>query len=120
MANVAKTMLRFLKRSGHDVTIADNVGQTHPATLTRIEESVSVRDDGSFTFGYCKSCNWAGSARRARGSARRDAIAHLPDCPGKGKVRIGVSEDSLIVSGYGRRYPRARSRRRWTTDSRRE
>lgn len=99
MANVAKTMLRFLKRSGHDVTIADNVGQTHHATLTRIEESVSVRDDGSFTFGYCKSCDWAGSARRARGKARRDAIAHMPDCPGKGKVRIGVSEDSLIVSG---------------------
>jgi len=53
MANVAKTMLRFLKRSGHDVTIADNFGQTHHATLIRIEESVSVRDDGSFTFGYC-------------------------------------------------------------------
>ena len=99
MANVAKTMLEFLKRSGHDVTIADNVGQTHHATLTRIEESVSVRDDGSFTFGYCKSCNWAGPARRARGKARKDAMAHLPECPGKGKVRIGVSEDSLIVSG---------------------
>ena len=69
MANVAKTMLRFLKRSGHDVTIADDVGQTHHATLTRIEELVSVRDDGSFTFGYCKSCDWAGPARRARGKA---------------------------------------------------
>src|SRR5450631_2359354 len=61
MANVHKTMLRFLKRSGHDITIADNVGQTHHATLTRIEESVFVREEGSFTFGYCKSCNWAGS-----------------------------------------------------------
>ena len=99
MASVDKTMLRFLKRSGHDVTIADNVGQTHHATLTRIEESASVREDGSFTFGYCKSCNWAGSVRRARGKARRDAIAHLPECPGKGNVRIGVSKDSLIVSG---------------------
>ena len=99
MANVAKTMLEFLKRTGHDVTIADNVGQTHPATLTRIEESVSVREGGSFTFGYCKSCNWTGSARRSRGNARSDAIAHLPECPGRGKVRIGLSEDSLIVSG---------------------
>lgn len=98
IANVAKTMMRLLKRSGHDVTIADNVGQKD-ATLTRIDESVSVREEGSFTFGYCKSCNWAGSARRARGKARRDAIAHLPECPGKGKVRIGVSEDSLIVAG---------------------
>jgi hypothetical protein len=95
MADVAKPMLRFLKRSGHDVTIADDGGQTHHAILMGIEESVSVRDDGSFTFGYCKSCNWVGSARRSRGKARRDAIAHLPECPGEGKVRIGVSEDSL-------------------------
>ena len=93
MADVANRMLRFLKRSGHDVTVADNVGQKHHATLTRVEESVDVREDGSFTFGYCKSCNWVGSARRARGKARQDAVAHLPECSGKGKVRIGVSED---------------------------
>jgi hypothetical protein len=91
--DVPTRILRFLTRSGHDVTIADNLGQTHHATLTRIEESVSVREDGSFTFGYCKSCDWVGSARRSRGKARQEAIAHLPDCPGKGKVRIGVSED---------------------------
>ncbi len=96
MATVAKRRLRFLRRSGHDVTIADDLGQTHRATLTRVEEveeSVSVREDGSFTFGYCKSCNWVGSARRARSKARQDAIAHLDDCPGKAKVRIGVSEE---------------------------
>jgi len=55
MTSVAKTMLEFLKRSGHDVTIADNGGQTHHATLTRIEESASVREDGSFTFGYARA-----------------------------------------------------------------
>ena len=93
MADVANRMLRFLKRSGHDVTVADDDGKKHHATLTRVEESVDVREDGSFTFGYCKSCNWVGSARRARGKARRDAVAHLPECPGAGKVRIGVSED---------------------------
>lgn len=90
---MAKRILRFLKRSGRDVTIADNLGHTRHATLTRIEEPISVREDGSFTFGYCKSCDWVGSARRARGKARQDALAHSPDCPGKGKVRIGVSED---------------------------
>jgi hypothetical protein len=75
MATVDKAMLRFLKRSGHDVTIADNVGQTHHATLTRIEESASVREVGSFTFGYCKSCNWpallAGPAAMPGGTRSR-------------------------------------------------
>jgi hypothetical protein len=92
MVAVPKRILRFLGRSGRDVTIADNAGNPHHATLIRVEDPVSVREDGSFTFGYCKSCNWVGSARRARGKARQDAIAHLPECPGKGKVRIGVSE----------------------------
>jgi hypothetical protein len=92
MADVAKPILRFLKRKGHDLTVADDAGQRHHATLTRIEDSVSVREEGSFIFGYCKSCNWVGSARRARGKARTDALTHLPDCSGKGKVRIGVSE----------------------------
>jgi hypothetical protein len=93
---VATPILRFLTRRGHDLTLADDEGQKLHATLTRIEDtedSVAVREDGSFTFGYCKSCNWVGSARRARGKARRDAEAHLTDCPGKGKVRIGVTED---------------------------
>lgn len=99
MSSVAKPKLRFLKRSGRDITIADNAGHTHHATLTRpedlddVDNPVSVREDGSFSFGYCKSCNWVGPARRARGKARRDTTAHLPDCPGKAKVRIGVTED---------------------------
>ena len=92
MADVSNRMLRFLTRSGRAVTIADNAGETHHATLTRIEDSVSIRDEGSFSFGYCKSCNWVGSARRARGKARADALTHLAQCLGKGKVRIGVSQ----------------------------
>ena len=86
-------MLRFLKRKGRDLTVADPTGAKHRATLARLEESASVREDGSFIFGYCKSCDWVGRARRARGKARRDAIEHAPSCPSKGKVRIGVTED---------------------------
>ena len=52
-----------------------------------------VREDGSFTFGFCKSCNWVGPARRARGKATRDAEAHLPECKGSGKGRIGVTKE---------------------------
>ena len=86
-------MLRFLKRKGRDLTVADPAGAKHRATLSRLEEAASVREDGSFIFGYCKSCDWVGPARRARGKARRDAMAHAADCPRKGKVRLGVTED---------------------------
>ena len=89
---VARPTFRFLKRKGHHLTLTDEEGLRHRATLTQVEKSVSVREDGSFTFGFCKSCNWVGPARRARGKARRDAEAHLPDCSGSGKVRIAVSD----------------------------
>ncbi|SDP44375.1 hypothetical protein SAMN04489867_2477 [Pedococcus dokdonensis] len=55
--------------------------------------AVVTREEGSFTFGYCKSCNWVGPARRARGKARRDVEAHLPECPGAAKVRIGTTTE---------------------------
>ena len=87
---VAKRILRFRSRDGHQLTVTDDEGQRHRAKLTKVEDHVSVREDGSFTFGFCKSCNWVGPARRARGKARRDAEAHLPECTGSGKVRIVV------------------------------
>jgi hypothetical protein len=90
---VAKRILRFRSRDGHKLTVTDDEGLRHRATLTKVEEQVSVREDGSFTFGFCKSCNWVGPARRARGKARRDAETHLPDCTGGGKVRIGVTQE---------------------------
>ena len=90
---VARPILSFLKRKGHHLTLTDEDGQKLRATLTQVEQPVSVREDGSFTFGFCKSCNWVGPARRARGKARRDAEAHLPDCTGNGKVRIGTTNE---------------------------
>ena len=86
--------LEFLKRKGHDLTLTDEAGQKHRATLSPVrDDAVSTREEGSFTFGYCKSCNWVGPARRARGKARGDAEAHLPACPGSGKVRIATTSE---------------------------
>ena len=91
---VARPTLEFLKRKGHDLTLTDEDGQKRRATISSVgDDPVVTREEGSFTFGYCKSCNWVGPARRARGKARRDAEAHLPDCARSGKVRIGVTKE---------------------------
>ena len=84
--------LRFFKRRGDDLTVKDVGGQKHRATLERVDRH-GTHEDGAFSFGYCKSCDWTGPARRARDKARKDAITHQDDCPSKGKVRIGVSDD---------------------------
>lgn len=89
---MAKPRLQFVKRRGHDLTVADDTGEKHRATITKVEDAAAVRDDGAFTFGYCKSCDWVGSARRSRGKARTDAASHLQDCSGRGKVRIGLAD----------------------------
>jgi hypothetical protein len=85
--------LRFLRRKGHDLTVKDRDGDQHRATvekLARVEDG--THEDGAFSFGYCKSCDWTGPARRARDKARKDAVAHQSGCEGKGKIRIGVSD----------------------------
>ncbi|MFC7598411.1 hypothetical protein ACFQU3_24085 [Terrabacter sp. GCM10028922] len=84
--------LRFFKRSGHDLTVKDSDGRKLHAVLEPVDQH-GTHDDGPFAFGYCKSCDWTGPARRARDKARKDAIAHQDECPSKGKIRIGVSED---------------------------
>jgi hypothetical protein len=88
---------RFLKRRGRELTVKDSQGGKHHVVLERVEEDPKhpvTQDDGAFAFGYCKSCDWTGPARRARDKARRDARAHMDDCPaGTGKIRIGISED---------------------------
>jgi hypothetical protein len=88
---------RFFKRRGRDLTVKDSEGVKHHAVLERVEEEPHhpmTHDDGAFAFGYCKSCDWTGPARRARDKARKDAVAHMNQCPeGSGKIRIGVSED---------------------------
>lgn len=93
MPSVPKPTLRFLTRKGRDLTVADDRGTALHATLSRVEKPPSVREDGSFVFGYCKSCDWVGPARRARAKAGRDALGHEETCTGSGKVRIGVTED---------------------------
>jgi hypothetical protein len=84
--------LRFFKRSGQDLTVKDSGGRKRHATLEPVDQH-GTNDDGAFAFGYCKSCDWTGPARRARDKARKDAIAHQDECPSKGKVRVGVSDD---------------------------
>ena len=83
---------RFFKRDGRDLTVKDSDGGKHRAVLEPVDRS-GTHDDGAFAFGYCKSCDWTGPARRARGKARKDALAHQDDCPRKGRIRIGVSDD---------------------------
>jgi hypothetical protein len=87
---------RFFKRRGHELTVKDSEGVKHQAHLERVDDDSGqpvTQDDGAFAFGYCKSCDWTGPARRARDKARRDAKAHMDECPeGKGKIRIGISE----------------------------
>lgn len=105
-----KRGLRFLARDGRELTVRDAEGEKHRATLEKLEnlekaekvekleqadrtEAFGAHEDGAFAFGYCKSCDWTGPARRARDKARKDALEHQDDCPGKGKIRIGVAED---------------------------
>jgi hypothetical protein len=87
-----KRGLRFLARDGRELTVRDEEGEEHRATLRKVE-AFGAHEDGAFAFGYCKSCDWTGPARRARDKARKDALVHQDDCTGKGRIRIGVSED---------------------------
>jgi len=88
---------RFFKRRGRDLTVEDSAGVRHHAVLERVKQDPrhpATKDDGAFAFGYCKSCDWTGPARRARNKARKDALGHMDACPaGPGKVRIGISKD---------------------------
>lgn len=56
------------------------------------EPDHGTKDVGSFTYGYCKSCDWHGHGRRARDKARRDALLHAAECPKKGKIRVGTTD----------------------------
>ena len=51
-----------------------------------------TREKGSFAYGYCKSCDWQGSGRRAREKARRDALEHAELCSGRHKPRIATTD----------------------------
>lgn len=90
---MSKRILRVINRRGRQLTVADDAGQEHQATLAKLDAEPVVREEGSFAFGYCKSCDWTGPARRARAKAVDDATSHLSDCPGQPKVRLGVAQD---------------------------
>lgn len=79
--------------------VRDRLNELTPKQLKkqvpRDEESAPIGDSydkGSFTYGYCKSCEWVGSARRARDKARRDALEHSELCAGKHKPRVGTTD----------------------------
>lgn len=81
----------FRGRKGDTLKISDAHGNTSTTPLVRLDEELT-REDGSFAFGYCKSCDWTGRARRSRDKARLDARTHRAECPGKGKVRLAATD----------------------------
>ncbi len=52
----------------------------------------STKDEGSFTYGACKNCEWRGRARRSRGKARSDAEDHEKSCKGTHKVKLKTTD----------------------------
>ena len=68
-------------------------GVKHIDTLkVEVPEKFLTKDEGSFTFGYCMSCDWRGPGRRARDKARKDAASHHEVCDGKGKTTVATGE----------------------------
>jgi hypothetical protein len=82
---------RFRSRKGNTLKVADSHGHKSTTPLVRLEEELT-KEDGSFAFGYCKSCDWTGRARRSRHKAREDARDHRHECSGKGKVMLGATD----------------------------
>lgn len=80
---------RFLKRKGDQLKVVDGHGDKHTTHLVHLDEELT-KEDGSFAFGYCKSCDWTGRARRSREKARDDARHHRAECDGKGKIMLGA------------------------------
>ncbi|WP_446666280.1 DUF6349 family protein [Flexivirga sp. B27] len=81
----------FRGRKGNTLKVADSHGRTSTTPLVRLEDE-PTKENGSFAFGYCKSCDWTGRARRSRDKAREDARDHRAGCSGKGKVRLGATD----------------------------
>ncbi len=52
----------------------------------------ATRDEGSFTYGVCKDCDWRGKARRSRDKARADAKDHEKSCKGSHKVKLKTTD----------------------------
>lgn len=82
---------QFLARKGDKLKVEDSGGHKRTAHVVALDEELT-KEDGSFAFGYCKSCDWTGRARRSRDKARDDAKVHHESCAGKGKVMLGVTD----------------------------
>lgn len=54
-----------------------------------------IEDVGSFSFGYCTTCEWRGPGRRSRAKARDDVEAHKADCPIKSEPKVQVAEGEV-------------------------
>ncbi|MDE9365511.1 hypothetical protein PZ938_07825 [Luteipulveratus sp. YIM 133132] len=52
-----------------------------------------TKERGSFTYGYCTSCDWQGHGRRARDKARRDALEHRMTCKGVHEIRVATTDE---------------------------
>ena len=52
----------------------------------------STKDDGSFAYGICMSCEWRGRARRSRPKARADAKDHENSCKGTHEVKLKTTD----------------------------
>lgn len=81
---------RFRGRKGNTLEVSDSHGHRTTTPLVPLEDE-PTKEEGNFAFGYCKSCDWTGRARRSRDKARRDAREHRGDCSGKGKVMLGAT-----------------------------
>ncbi|NYJ75932.1 hypothetical protein [Allobranchiibius huperziae] len=57
-----------------------------------VEPDSSTKDDGSFAYGFCKSCDWRGRARRSRDKARADVKDHEQSCKGTHKVKLRTTD----------------------------
>ncbi|KYH42928.1 hypothetical protein [Branchiibius sp. NY16-3462-2] len=62
----------------------------------KAKDDPPAQDVGSFTFGYCTSCDWRGRARRSRDKAREEAREHRAECDGKGKVHVGATDTKKV------------------------
>lgn len=61
-------------------------------TASSPEAEESTKDEGSFTYGSCKSCEWRGRARRSRDKARSEAKEHKRSCDGEHKVKLKTTD----------------------------
>lgn len=81
----------FRGRKGNTLEVSDSHGHSSTTELVPLQDDLT-KEDGNFAFGYCKSCDWTGRARRSRDKARQEAREHRAACAGNGKVMLGATD----------------------------